>query len=71
MQCLHGLVRGISRNNFDLADNVPIVVYDKTLLVRNLACTFLDVRTFRKLANGLTLLVKDLALFVDFLALKD
>ena len=71
MQCLHGLVRGISRNNFDFTNDVSVVVDDKTLLVRNLACTLLDVRTFSKLANGLTLLVKNLALFVDFLALKD
>ena len=71
MQCLHGLVRGITRNNFDFADDVPIVVYDKTLLVRNLACTFLDVGTFSKLANGLTLLIKNLALFIHFLACKD
>ena len=71
MECLHGLVRGISRNNFDFADDVAIVVYDKTLLIRDLACTFLDVRTFSKLTNGLALLVKNFALFVDFLALKD
>ena len=70
MQCLHGLISGISRNHFDFADDVAIVVDDKTLLVRDLACTFLDVRTFGKLANGFTLLVKDFALLVHFLALK-
>ena len=71
MQCLHGLIRGISRNNFDFTDDIAIVIDDKTLLVGDLACTFLDIRTFGKLADGFTLFIKDLALLVDFLALKD
>ena len=71
MEFFHGCVCGFSRNNFDLANNVAIFVEDFTVFVGEFAGAFRGIRVFGQLTNDLPLLVKNLALLIDLLALKN
>ena len=70
MKFFHGILGGLSGNNFDLANYVAILVNNFTFLIDLLSGTIGNL-AFRQLANRLTIFVEDLSLLVDLQSFQD
>ena len=57
MEFLHGRFGSLSRNNFDLANDLTVFVKDLALFIWYFAGAFRGIRVFGKLTNSLSLFV--------------